>query len=305
MKVVMWPLAFALAACGPGGDGGAPDAPMDAPAAAAKCASTQVPAANPPESPSFTLDPLGPFVDVTCDWQRFQPADAFCVKLDAPEFTPGGVGTLTDGNDPACAFSGFTPQDTGLYKVVIATPILCPGCRRLFIDLSRIPPDDPALQLFYAHGHAFYRMMSANPGYTLDPIAHSPNTKNFTNDKLLAPAGSPLEQLIGAADTRFMSYVTGTRFFIHTAIQGPYYIGPWYVNRDGERIGGVYLDVNVIEAAPFGAPDLDAIRYMTAYNSGQLTCPDNAAPFTSGGDLLYGGCVDRIGGSSDAWDPFQ
>jgi hypothetical protein len=298
--ILLAPLLLILAACG-----SRTDSAGKADAIAPPCAySTHVAAQNPPESPMFTLDPLGPLEDVTCNWQDFQPAEQFCVKLDGPEFTPGGSGVLTDGRDPACEFAGFKPEDAGLYKVSIVTPPLCAGCRRLFIDYSRIPEDDPAQQLFYAHGHAFYRIMSGNPGYTIEPNSHSPNTKNFYNDKLVSPPGTPVEQLVGAADTHFMAYVTSTRFFIHTAIQGPYYIGPWYLNREGERITGVFVDVNVGDATPSGNAEFDALRYMTAYNSGQVTCADNLSPMSSGGNLLYGGCFDRFGGARDAWNPF-
>ncbi len=257
-----------------------------------------------PESPLFTLDPLGPMLDVTCEWQHYQPADDFCVKLDAPEFTPGGTGPLYDGRDPACQFAGFAESDTGLYKVQIPTPPLCAGCRRVFMDFSAIPEDDAAAGLFYAHGHAFYRIMSLNPTYTIEPNSHSPNTKNFYNDKLVSPPGTPIEQGVGALDTHFMAYVTHTRFFAHTGAQGVHYIGPWYVNRDGERIHGIYVDVNVGDAMASGDPDFDAFRYMTSYNSGQVTCFDNLSAMTSGGNMLYGGCFDRIGGSSIALDPF-
>jgi hypothetical protein len=267
--------------------------------------STEITEPSIPETPLFTLDPLGPMSDVTCDWQQYQPAESFCVQLDAPEFTPGGTGALTDGNDPACRFSGFTAADQNLYKVEITTPILCAGCRRVFMDFSQIPADRPDEQIFYAHGHAFYRIMSINPSYTIDPDSHSPNTKNFYNDKLVSPPGTPIEQLVGAIDTYDMAYVTDTRFFAHTGIQGLHYIGPWYVNRAGERIHGIYVDVNVVDATRLGDPNLDAFRYMTGYNSGQFTCPDNLSPMFADGNLLYGGCVDRAGGSSIALDPFN
>jgi hypothetical protein len=247
-----------------------------------------------PDNPLFTPDAMGPLSDVTCDWQRYQPADAFCVQLDAPEYTPGGSGELTDGNDPVCAASGFGPQDANLYKVGIETPILCPGCRRLFIDLSRIP-DGQSL------GHAFYAIASFNPTYTIEPIAHSPNTKNFTNDHLLSPPGTPVATIVGAQDLYAKDYVTHTTQFAHTAIQGPYYIGPWYLNRAGERIHGLYLDVNVADATDLGDPNLNAIRYVSGYNSG--LCPD-ALLGMPGLNFLYAGCADHPGVSRIALNPF-
>jgi hypothetical protein len=267
--------------------------------------STQLAAPEPPESPAFLIDPIGTLTDVTCDWQHYQPAAQFCVKLDGIEFAPGGTGVLTDGHDPACADSGFAADETGLYKFDFAVPTLCPGCRRMFVDFTTIPPDEPGAQLFYAHGHAYYRIESANQTYTVEPIAHSPNTKNFYNDKLVSPPGTPVETFVGAADTHDMAYVTDTVHFIHTAIQGVHYIGPWYVNRDGERIHGLYLDVNVGDATSGGNPSYDAFFYQSAFNSGQDTCFANGVPMTTDGDLLYGGCVDRIGGSREAYDPFE
>jgi hypothetical protein len=262
--------------------------------------STPLKAPNPPESPAWQLDPIGPLVDVTCDWQRYQPAEVSCVKLDGIEYAPGGVGVLTDGSDPACQFSGFAEDETGLYRVEIPNPILCAGCRRMFIDFARIPADSGLL--YYAHGHAFYHVSSLNPFYTIEPVSHSPNTKNFYNDKLVSPPGTPVETLIGAIDTHDMAYVTDTKYFVHTAIQGPHYIGPWYVNRDGERIHGIYLDVNVGDAMSLGSPQFDQFFYQVGYNSGQVYC-NPIAPATDA-DILYGGCVDRPGGSRDAYDPF-
>jgi hypothetical protein len=248
-----------------------------------------------PESPLLTLDSLGPLSDVTCEWQHYQPAEEFCVKPDAPEFTPGGTGPLTaDGNDPECRFSGFEPGDTDLYKVQIETPLLCAGCRRYFIDMSQIPEGQSL-------GHAFYVLASFNPTYTIDPIAHSPNTKNFTNDHLVSPPGTPIATVVTALDTYAKEYVTHTTKFAHTAIQGPYYIGPWYVNREGERIHGLYLDVNVGDAFDLGDPNLNAIRYIAGYNSG--VCPDSLAGL-AGLNFLYAGCADHPGTSAIALNPF-
>jgi hypothetical protein len=247
-----------------------------------------------PENPLFTPDSMGPLSDVTCEWQRFQPADEFCVKLDAPEYTPGGAGELTDGSDPACKFAGFSPEDTGLYKVQVDTPLLCEGCRRYFIDMSQIPEGQSL-------GHAFYALVSFNPSYTIEPHAHSPNTKNFTNDYLVTPQDTPLVTVIGTLDSYLKEYVTHTTQFAHTAIQGPYYIGPWYVNRKGERIHGLYLDVNVGGATDLGDANLNAIRYVAGYNSG--ACPD-ALLGMPGVDFLYAGCADHPGVSAIALNPF-
>ncbi len=249
-----------------------------------------------PQNPLLTLDPIGPLSDVTCDWQHYQPAAEFCVKLNAPEFTPGGTGPLTaDGDDPECRLSGFNADDQELYKVKIDTPILCPGCRRFFIDMSQIPEGRSL-------GHAFYAIVSFNPTYTIEPIAHSPNTKNFTNDHLLSPPGTPIAALVGAQDLYAKDYVTHTTKFAHTAIQGPYYIGPWYVNRSGERIHGLYLDVNVGDALNLGDANLNAIRYIAGYNSG--LCPDVLLGMP-GLNFLYAGCADHPGTSSIALDPFH
>src|SRR5579884_2503809 len=150
-------------------------------------------------SSPFHYNALGPIRDVTAQWQRYQPAAVFCVRPETPEYTPGGIGPTVTGANPACRRSGFARSARGLVVIRVRTPTLCPGCRRLFIDFSKIPAADkpPA---YYPRGHIFYRLVSPNLTYTVDPIGHSPNTKNFTNDKLLAPTGSRQEQIIGAFD---------------------------------------------------------------------------------------------------------
>ncbi len=165
-----------------------------------------------------------------------------------------------------------------------------------------LPDDSSGLT---AHGHAFYALASFNPTYTVDPYAHSPNTKNFTNDELVSPPGTPLPMLIGITDTYDKAYVTHTTKFAHTGIQGPYYIGPWYVNRSGERIHGLYLDIDVMDAQDLGNPNLNAIRYLVGYNSGRISCPDNLLSQFAAGDFLYAGCVEQPGTSSYALDPKQ
>jgi hypothetical protein len=240
-----------------------------------------------PSAP-FQADATGPLKDVTAHWQDYQPAGEFCIRPDAPQYTPGGTGATASGSDPACRRSGFGPADTGLVKVRISTPLLCAGCRRLFIDFSKIPAGG-------AQGHVYYHLASANFTYTVDPVAHSPNTKNFTNDKLIAPSGSPQERLAGIFDLHAIAYVSDTVHFIHNAIQGPYYIGPWYLNRDGVRIRGVYLDVDVADAARFPSPQLNEIGYAAGFNSGRL-CGSDA-------DSFYGGCFDAWSYSQSIVNP--
>ncbi len=215
----------------------------------------------------FQSDSIGPITDVTANWQAYQPANAFCIRPDAPQYTPGGNGATATGADPVCLRSGFAAGETGLYKVQIDTPPLCSGCRRLFIDFSKATA---------ANGHAYYHLTSADLTITVDPLAHSPNTKNFTNDKLVTPDGSLQEPIIAIFDLHAIAYVADTAYFVHNAIQGPYYIGPWYLNSRGQRINGVYLDVSAASG--------DAISYVDGFNSGRL-CPSDA-------DLFYGGCVD-------------
>lgn len=283
-----------LAGCGSSGPGAATE--QSALDGASNCVPATAIATPIPDTPVFALDPMGPLSDVTCDWKHYQPAAAFCVKPDAPELTPGGTGPLSAvGSDPECAFSGFAPDDKSLFLVRIDTPILCPGCRRFFVDLSMAT---------VAHGHVFYAIASFNPTYTIDPIAHSPNTKNFTNDYLVSPPGTPLATLVHDLDQYFKAYVTDTDKFAHTGAQGPYYIGPWYVNREGERIHGLYVDVDVADAQNLNDPNLNALRYLAGYNSGTPSCPDNLVDSFTDFDLLYFGCNDRGGTSSIALNPF-
>jgi hypothetical protein len=247
-------------------------------------------------------DPLGPLVDVTATWQDYQPATTFCVRPDRFELS-GDTGATAKGSDPVCRRSGFKPSDRGLYRVNIRTPTLCAGCRRYFFDYSKIPAENEP-PLFYAHGHAYFRLQSFNFTYTVDPIAHSPNVKNFTNDKLVAPTGSIQEDIATMFDTYSMAYVGDTAFFVHSQVQGPYYIGPWYLNRAGKRIVGAYLDLNVMDATELPIPVLNEIRYMSGFRSGESTCPDGALGFEDA-DAFYGGCVDQMGGSSATYNPFR
>ena len=265
------------------------------PSAARASLQVGTPAAAQPSAP-FQYDALGPIRDVTANWLAYQPAQAFCVKPNVGQYTPGGDGATDTGRDPACRRSGFKRSATGLVRIGVRTPPLCPGCRRLFIDFSKIPQADSP-PTYYARGHSFYRLASENLSYTVDPIDHSPNTKNFTNDKLLAPSGSPQEQLIGALDLHLASgYVTDTVNFVHTAVQGPYYIGPWYLSRGGRRIYGVYLDVDVADATEYSNPQQNAIGYGAGFNSGQ-TCPNDD-------DSFYAGCVDWWALSASTVNPY-
>ena len=59
----------------------------------------------------FHEDGIGPILDVTSDWQHYQPASAFCIQPDVPEYAPGGTGATDTGADPVCRFSGFAPND--------------------------------------------------------------------------------------------------------------------------------------------------------------------------------------------------
>jgi hypothetical protein len=247
-------------------------------------------------------DPLGPLIDVTARWTDFQPATVFCVRPDRFEAS-GPTGATSTGSDPACRRSGFRPGVRGLYKVDIRTPTLCAGCRRFFIDYSKIPAEN-APPLYYAHGHAYFRLQSWNFTYTVDPIAHSPNVKNFTNDKLIAPTGSVAEDVATMFDLYSMAYVSDTKFFVHSQVQGPYYIGPWYLNRAGRRVVGAYLDLNVMNAQELPLSFLNEVRYMSGFRSGEPACLDGPLGYEDA-DAFYAGCVDQMGGSSAAIDPFR
>lgn len=250
----------------------------------------------PSSSQALHENAIGPLRDVTAHWRSYQPAGAFCIRPERAQYTPGGSGASATGRDPACRRSGFPRRATGLVKITIKAPPLCSGCRRLLIDFSKIPPGSEPSN-YYAHGHVYYRLASANSSYTVQPTAHSPNTKNFTNDKLIAPSRSPQERVISVLDLhQVFAYVSDTAHFIHTAIQGPYYIGPWYLNRQGRRIRGVYLDVRIAGATRYPSAQLNAIGYGAGFDSGRL-CPSDA-------DAFYGGCIDAFALSTSTVDPF-
>jgi len=239
------------------------------------------------------VDSIGPITDVTAHWRSYQPANVFCVKPDAPEYTPSGTGPTVSSGNRVCRRSGFRRGTKGLVVIRVRTPTLCPGCRRLFINFSRIKAGGE-----YAHGHVFYRLTSPNFTYTLDPLAHSPNTKNFSNDKLLVPEGSPQQPIVWAGDQhQFAGFTSDTAHFVHNAAQGPYYTGRWYLNRQGRRVVGVYLDVDVADATQYpGGAQANEIGYADGFNSG-TSCP-------SDGDFLYAGCVDGWGFSVSSVNPF-
>ena len=257
-----------------------------------------------PETP-FTQSPMGPLLDVTDAWTDYQPADAFCVKPDGYQVLD--IGPTVTGLDADCALSGFAPEETGLVKIAVATPPLCNGCRRLFLDYTGIPAEnDGAVR--YARGHTFFHYGSLNPGYTIEPIAHSPNVKNFSNDKLFVPEGSPWEPVVWAFDTHNRTYTGNTVHTIHNEPQGPYYTGPWYVNVAGERITGAYLDVNVADAGPLPLDHrLNEIAYFAMFHTGEATCPDEVlgGGQYADGDAFYGGCVDGFGSGRHVIDPFD
>lgn len=275
-------------------------------AAVAVALAVTVPAhAHPLPASSFTQDPLGPLTDVTSNAGHFQPAGVFCVKPDVFQLT--GVGDTVTAADPGCARSGFAPGEGGLVKITVSTPLLCGGCRRLFLDYSKIPKRNHPPS-FYAHGHAYFDVGSVNPSYTVEPVAHSPNVKNFTNDKLFVPDGSLQELVVYPFDLHSRAYTGNTTHTVHSAPQGPYYTGPWYVNRNGDRIYGAYLDVTVVTdlgRLP-GDHRLNEIGYVAGFHSGAGTCPDEKLGdgTYADGDGFYAGCVDHFGAGRTVVDPF-
>lgn len=272
-----------------------------------------------PDTP-FTQDPLGPLLDVTNDWARYQPRAAFCVKPDAVFQFPGPEGPPLTGADPDCAASDYGPSDQGLIKIRTdglsgdcgtCTPdVLCAGCRRLFLDYSKIPATNEPPRL-YAHGHAYFHFSSFNPSYTIEPVAHSPNIKNFTHEKLFVPDSSPHQPFVYGFDTHNRAYTGNTVHIIHNTDQGPFYTGPWYVNRDGDRITGAYVDIMVDPdyAAPPQAHRLNEIGYGAGFHSGEEICFDEILGRRFGdqyrdGDGFYGGCIDGFGSGRATINPF-
>jgi hypothetical protein len=222
-------------------------------------------------------------------------------------FQVTGVGETVTGADADCARSGFGPTAGGLVKIRVSTPPLCNGCRRLFLDYTKIPAsNDPPL--FYAHGHAYFHFGSLNPSYTVEPVAHSPNVKNFTNDKLFVPDGSMQEPMVWSFDLHARAYTGNSAHTVQSDEQGPYYAGPWYVNTAGVRVVGAYLEVTVVtDLRPLPLDHrLNEIGYFAGFHSGEPTCADErvGGGMYADGDAYYGGCVDHFGAGRVVVDPF-
>lgn len=251
------------------------------------------PAAADPQP--LMLDAMGPLVDVTDDWERYQPAASFCVELDGFDgYTAfsGDAGPVCEGSDDLL--------------VEIDTPPLCELCRRLFIDYAEIPEaNQPGAGLFWARGHVYFRLHAPNPTHTVNPIAHSPNIKNLTNDKFVSPEGSVPEQVWTQVDTHAIAYVGSTGRHTHSEIQGPYYVGPTYVNTDGQTVRGAYLDL--LAGPALGDAALDSVRYWVGYNAGEATCPDNVLfdGDYADGNYGYGGCAAHPAISESAVWPYE
>jgi len=262
------------------------------------------PSSAPTSASVFVDDPLGPRVDVTADWRHYQPSADFCIRPDVFDYPAASDATAT-GADPACRASGFAATATGLVEVKIDTPALCAGCRRYFIDYGRIAPSTSSEPT--AHGHAYFRLMSFNPTYEIEPTAHSPNVKNLTNDQLVSPPDSPQYDVASATDPELMAYAADTANFAHTASQGPYYVGPWYLNTAGQRIDGAYVDVSLARAVDLDDATFDSIVYAAGFDTDPSTCVDAellGAAYADG-NYFYGGCVDAGGASAppglDPW----
>jgi hypothetical protein len=241
-----------------------------------------------PQSP-LTDDPLGPLENVTANWGFYQPATDFCITPDVyelPGFTPSPCSADVSGT-----------STSGTYDVKISTPPLCAGCVRLFIDYSKIVPDTGALR--YSHGHAYFRLSSLNPTYTSDPVGHSPNVKNLTNDYLVAPPGSLSSAITAQVDPHLLAYAADTAKFAHTDAQGPYYVGPGYYNTAGDFIDGTYVDIDLNGAKELGSA-LDPITYQAGFDSDPKTCPDSelGGPAYADGNYFYAGCVNWMGSST-------
>ena len=122
--------------------------------------------------------------------------------------------------------------------------------------------------------------------------------KGWRNDHLDVSPGSPQQPAIGGFDTHAIEYVSDSKAFVHNASQGPYYIGPWYLSQGRQRIRGVYLDLDTSGATKLPLASLNAVGYMSGFDSGATQCPK------TDDDLLYAGCVDAFGGSAQMIDPY-
>lgn len=235
-------------------------------------------------------DAMGPIIDVSAAWEDYQPSDDFCVTIDGFD----AYTALSGDTGPTCEDDSF--------RVTVEAPPLCAGCARLFIDFSQIPENDPSAGMFYAHGHVFFRMHAFNR-YEVDPVAHSPNIKNLTNDKAVNPEGSPQDPFFSGFDTYAIAYVGSTARTTHSDVQGPYYVGPRYVNAAGRTIHGAYVDVSPGDAVPMGE-EFDTIRYWVGFNSGEATCPDNLSEEYADGNYGYYGCATHPAVSVSSFNPF-
>lgn len=264
-------------------------------AALAVTALLSLPAAAGAQSTSFS-DPVGTISDVTANAAYYQPAAQFCVPDQVYEFPA----------DSDLGTSSACPHQVDI-TVGATTPQLCPTCVRLFIDYAKAQPNALGES---SSGHVYYRLISPNPSYYSAPTAHSPNIKNFTNDYLVAPPGSPQSTAAGAVDPHLLAYAGETAHYAHTGEQGPYYIGPAYLNQYGDWINGAYIDVDLAKATQLGSPALDSISYAAGYNANPQACPDTALGTAIGtsqyddGNYLYGGCVNFGGYSAESVDPW-
>jgi hypothetical protein len=249
-------------------------------------------------------NPLGPFIDVTRDWQHYQPSSDFCIEPNVVDIPAASDATAT-GTNPACRLSGFAASAKGLVEVKITTPALCDTCRRYFLDYALIAPNSPAAPT--SHGHAYFRPMSFNQTYTVPPTAHSPNIKNFTNDQLVTPPRSVQFAVVSRIDPELMTYAADTANFAHTAAQGPYYVGPWYLNSAGQRIDGAYVDIDLGQGAELPDATLNDVVYAAAFDDDPSTCIDAVLLGQKYADAnyLYGGCLNSFGVSAlpglDPW----
>ena len=119
----------------------------------------------------------------------------------------------------------------------------------------------------------------------------------------MSPPNSPQYAVISRIDPELLAYAADTANFAHTAAQGPYYIGPWYVNEAGQRIDGAYVDVSLAHAV-----DLQARRPSTASCTPRASTPTRrraptqscCGPAYADGNYFYGGCVNDAAASSAA-----
>lgn len=256
----------------------------------------------------FTDNPLGPIENVTSDWTYYQPATDFCITPDVyevPSFT-GSPCAVTVGRRMASKGTVVSPgtKTTGTYEVKIDTPRLCAQCVRLFIDYRKIPANDGTSM--YSHGHAYFRLMSFNFTYASDPVAHSPNIKNLTNDYLVAPPGSTNSAVTSQIDPHLLTYAADSANYAHNDTQGPYYVGPGYFNNAGTWINGAYVDVDIENAKEIGTAELDEIVYGAAFDSNPPGCLDSkvgGSTYTDG-NYFYGGCINWGGGDPSGVSPW-